>query len=860
MNRQVKKRFKMYKSGKNWVVAPITFLGLIAGIYTGVTNVAADQVSEDATVSYSTNSDAVQENITNEEKNQSSTTNIETTQSVNSIDENKSDTEETDQSVTQDSNAISITSEEQASNSQVTDSELTMVEDNQEKLQSNTSVTMSTQSQPQVAVAATNSVDRFAIGNSYYTQVDAVDVASYQNWMNQGHFNELKRLGVSTVIVKLTENTGYTNPYAGTQVTYARNAGLNIAVYHYARFNSTGAAQNEANHMVSALRRFGLGSNTLIFADMEDSSTYTPGIGSYLNTFWATLNNAGYNNHAVYTYQSYAYRDQVVSTVGRARTWIAQYPYTPNRGGYYEQQHHNAGYGAWQFSSTAYLPSAPGYNLDVSRDYNGLLKQISVSSENVGAFDSVSISGNTLKVSGWHAADAAKNQGHAYMIVFDATNNHEITRIAYNPNSRPDVAKVYPSVYNAGKSGFNLSINLGNYDINNKEIKLIARYSNQANGEGSMTDYWSKGYQLKQSLGVVDSAYIDGTKLKISGWHAATDAVSHPYNYVILYDATAGKEIGRQKVTAIRRDDVKRAYPNLYNAVNSGFSVSFDLSKLNFVAGHNLQVVMRYATNSDGEGDRIDIWSGKYNFNGNEAVIDTAKLEGTKLHVIGWHAADASRNQTNPYIILYDKTAGREIARIKVGDRNDVATSKLVMRSDVQRLKNYYNADKSGFDVEFDLTKLNFVAGHEYQIVSRYSDAADGEGHRTDVWSDVYKFTANAGHLDTVKANYQKNSLTVTGWHAADASINQKNAFIILYDATTGREITRQAYVPTQRPDVVRVYPNIYNAVNSGFNVTFKNVNLKTLAGHNLQVVVRYSNQRNGEGLRTDYWSRMFKI
>ncbi|WP_162257648.1 hypothetical protein, partial [Ligilactobacillus equi] len=78
--------------------------------------------------------------------------------------------------------------------------------------------------------------------------------------------------------------------------------------------------------------------------------------------------------------------------------------------------------------------------------------------------------------------------------------------------------------------------------------------------------------------------------------------------------------------------------------------------------------------------------------------------------------------------------------------------SKLVMRSDVQRLKNYYNADKSGFDVEFDLTKLNFVAGHEYQIVSRYSDATNGEGHRTDVWSDVYKFTANAGHLDTVKA------------------------------------------------------------------------------------------------------------
>ncbi|MEE5988938.1 mannosyl-glycoprotein endo-beta-N-acetylglucosamidase, partial [Ligilactobacillus equi] len=112
----------------------------------------------------------------------------------------------------------------------------------------------------------------------------------------------------------------------------------------------------------------------------------------------------------------------------------------------------------------------------------------------------------------------------------------------------------------------------------------------------------------------------------------------------------------------------------------------------------------------------------------------------------------------------------------------------------------------------------------------------------------------------TVKANHQKNSLTVTGWHAADTSINQKNAFIILYDATTGYEISRQTYTPSQRTDVARVYPNIYNAANSGFDLTFKNLNLKSLAGHNLQVVARYSNQKNGEGSRTDYWSRIFKL
>ena len=42
-----KKRFKMYKSGKNWVIAPIVFLGLTAGLGHQA-NVKADNVSSTA--------------------------------------------------------------------------------------------------------------------------------------------------------------------------------------------------------------------------------------------------------------------------------------------------------------------------------------------------------------------------------------------------------------------------------------------------------------------------------------------------------------------------------------------------------------------------------------------------------------------------------------------------------------------------------------------------------------------------------------------------------------------------------------------------------------------------------------------
>ena len=45
MGKDVKKRFKMYKSGKNWVIAPILFLGLSAGVQSHVDHVHADTVS-----------------------------------------------------------------------------------------------------------------------------------------------------------------------------------------------------------------------------------------------------------------------------------------------------------------------------------------------------------------------------------------------------------------------------------------------------------------------------------------------------------------------------------------------------------------------------------------------------------------------------------------------------------------------------------------------------------------------------------------------------------------------------------------------------------------------------------------------
>ena len=221
---------------------------------------------------------------------------------------------------------------------------------------------------------SSDTCDVFGIGDGRYTHGDAIDVASYQSGLTLNDYRQLKSKGIRTVIVKISQGTGYLNPAASNQIRNAIQAGLKVAVYHYATFNNSGSGWNEGRHMVDCLRKLGLGPNTLLFADMEDRATLNNQVKNGLNSFWGALNNAGYRNHAVYVYAGYKYRDAVVSTVGKSRTWLDQYPFTPSRGGYYERQWRNQGYGAWQFASTSRMPWNWWFgNLDLSTDFNGLL-------------------------------------------------------------------------------------------------------------------------------------------------------------------------------------------------------------------------------------------------------------------------------------------------------------------------------------------------------------------------------------------------------------------------------------------------------------------------------------------------------
>lgn len=465
---------------------------------------------------------------------------------------------------------------------------------------------------------------------------------------------------------------------------------------------------------------------------------------------------------------------------------------------------------------------------------------------NTGHLDNISVNGSNLQITGWHASSKYNTGMHHFIILIDGNTKQELYRQEVAGSYRSDVQRAYPNAKISGWGGFNLSIP---YSANyaGRFVQVVSRYTYSTNGEpNGGEDIYYNPVTLNANAGYLDNFTLNASDntISISGWHAADQSLGKSHHFIIIFDATKGHELGRYEVNSQIRNDVARAYSNIYNSGQSGFNL-----KLNFsgaLTGDQIQVISRYSNANNGEGNYVDYWFAPKTFNANAAHLDHFEITNNKVHISGWQAADASAREQNHFIILYDATKHREIKRFNVSN---------VSRPDVQRVyPNIYNAGKSGFDITVDLDPA--YVGDQIQVISRYSNASNGEGNRTDYRFAPKAFTANEAHLDSFVV--RDNQLTVTGWQAADASVKEGNHFIILYDATTHREIARQKVDNIARPDVQRAKNYIYNAGNSGFKATFTLP--AWLKNHQVQIISRYSDANNGEGNRTDYWFNAIKL
>lgn len=358
------------------------------------------------------------------------------------------------------------------------------------------------------------------------------------------------------------------------------------------------------------------------------------------------------------------------------------------------------------------------------------------------------------------------------------------------------------------------------------------------NQEGQANEACLDSAQLTNS-----PANNNTVQLVATGWHAADASQTDTYRYAIMYDNTAKKEIQRVKVTEVARPDVQRAYPGIANSQKAGFKASFAIPTANLT--HSLSLVSRYSNAANGEGQHVDKWLPVNIDLANHAYLDGVEVNGNKVRVHGWHATNqALQGRSHHFIIAFDRTQGREIARQEMtnyGKRSDVAKA----------YPKVLNAGVSGFDVNFALNPA-FV-NDEIQIISRWSADAKGNKNYTDNWFNPQRlFKDKVEHANLDHFAKENGQLKIAGWHASNQTYGKKYHYIIVLDKTTGKEVARQKVTTQSRPDVANALPQVYGAANSGFEVTIPFA--QAWDGHRLQVVDRWTNDPAGNSSSADAW------
>lgn len=464
----------------------------------------------------------------------------------------------------------------------------------------------------------------------------ALDVSGYQPQARYYNFWQTwKSRGVRGAIVKLSESTYYRNPYGAGQIAAAQHEGMKVSGYHFSRFRgNTNQAVAEANYAIATANSMGLPHGSVLVLDYEERLGYRSSNTQAAIAFLNTVKSAGFTP-VFYSYSGMAtlWDFEEIHRQTGAMLWIAAYP--TMAGVTYPNYNYFPGIsnfiGAWQFSDNFY-----GEHIDASVDLTGVFTQMTQQKITSGGhLDSVSFDGNGMKVSGWFASDKAQGKQYPY-IILTTEEGKELSRINVVTHDRSDVAKTFPDIPGGNKSGFEAVFPYTS-EMVGKKLHVIFRYTNDAAGNGNYTDYTSV-VDLTKSAASLDgiNTVVYKNKLRVSGWFATDYSLDDAYPFLILYDVDKKQEIQRIQANQGKRPDVQKAYPDIYGAIDSGFTGEFNYDAS--LVGRKLQVIARYSNDEKGgEGQHVDYWFDP--FNGPAMPVIDGKTE-TEILVHSFNAEE----------------------------------------------------------------------------------------------------------------------------------------------------------------------------------------------------------------------------
>ncbi|MET1176930.1 phage tail spike protein [Peribacillus simplex] len=174
------------------------------------------------------------------------------------------------------------------------------------------------------------------------------------HWQGSIDWDKVANDGVQFAILKATDSTTYIDPTFKTNVTNAKNNGIKVGAYHFARFKSNTEALKEAQLFYNTVKGYNLDLPLVLDIEVDAGKIGKTALTEAARTFLDYLKSQG-QKVMIYTYYSF-YMDNIDAT--GYPLWIARYTTAEAPG--------VEGWTVWQYTDKGTVSGIDG-NVDVNR-------------------------------------------------------------------------------------------------------------------------------------------------------------------------------------------------------------------------------------------------------------------------------------------------------------------------------------------------------------------------------------------------------------------------------------------------------------------------------------------------------------